>query len=118
VADENQHIPECDALCGCFTAPYDFLVTDNDLGMDEHFGTASLLRCSLCGQRWLRYFYEIEAFTASGRWYLGAITAEQASRLSADNAKIILERLSWYFYGGSYYGGQSGRASGKIALNP
>jgi hypothetical protein len=118
VAEEDHLLPERAAVCGCFTVPHDFLVTDNELGMDEHFGTASLLRCSLCGQRWLRYFYEIEAFTASGRWYLGAITVEQASQVSADNAKTILERLSWYFYGGSYFGGQSGRTSGKIALNP
>jgi hypothetical protein len=115
VADENQHIPECDALCGCFTVPHDFLITDTELGMDEHFGTASLLRCSICGQQWLRYFYEVEAFTASGRWYLGPISAEQ---VSADNAKTTLEGLSWYFFGGSFYGGKSGKTSGKILLFP
>jgi len=86
--------------------------------MDGNFAEVSILVCSLCGQRWLRYFYELEAFTASGRWYLGAITAEQASLLTAENAKATLEGLSWYFYGGSYYGGKSGRASGKISLIP
>jgi len=86
--------------------------------MDEHFGTASLLRCSLCGQRWLKYFYEIEAFTASGRWYLGAITAEQAMQVSAGNARATMERLSWYYFGGSFYEGKSGRTSGMIFLFP
>ena len=52
----------------------------------------------------VRYFYEVEAFTASGRWYLGAITG--------------LEGLGWYFYGDSYYGGKNGRASGRTFLNP
>jgi len=86
--------------------------------MDGNFAEVSILVCSLCGQRWLRYFYELEAFTASGRWYLGAITAEQASLLTAENAKATLEGLSWYFYGGSYYEGKSGRTSGKISLIP
>ncbi len=56
---------------------------------------------------WLSYLYEMEAFTAWGRWYLGAISAEQASNLTVENAKATLERLSWYFYGGSYYGGRA-----------
>ncbi len=86
--------------------------------MDEYFATVSLLSCSVCGQHWLRYFYEIEAFTASGRWYLGPITVEQASQVSADYAKTTLEGLSWYFFGGSFYEGKSGRTSGKILLFP
>jgi hypothetical protein len=86
--------------------------------MDDNFAVVSLLKCSVCGQQWVRYFYEVEAFTASGRWYLGAIHTEQASHLTAENAKAILDDLSWYFYGGSYYGGRSGRASGRIILNP
>ena len=63
-------------------------------------------------------YAEFEAFTASGRWYLGAIPAEQASFLTAYNAKGTLDNLSWYFYGGSYYGGRTGTASGRIFLNP
>jgi len=84
--------------------------------MDDHYAEVSLLVCSSCGQRWLRYFYELEAFTASGRWYLGAITGEQAARLTAENAKATLESLNWYFYGGSYYWGKSGKTSGRIWL--
>ncbi len=86
--------------------------------MDGRFAEVSLLICSVCGHHWLRYVYEVEAFSASGRWYLGAINAEQASRLTADRAKATLESLDWYFYGGSYYGGRSGKASGDIFLNP
>ena len=118
MADEDHHQPEPTALCGCFTKPEDFLVTNFELGMDGSFAEVSLLTCARCGQRWLRYFYEMEAFTASGRWYLGAITGEQASHLTADNAKAVLEGLGWYIYGGSYYEGKRGRASGRIFLNP
>ena len=118
MAEEEPHQPEQDASCGCFTAPNHFLVIDKELGMDGRFAQVSLLVCSNCGQQWLRYFYEVEAFSASGRWYLGAITPEQASVLTAENAKATLDGLIWYFYGGSYYGGRSGRASGTIFLNP
>lgn len=86
--------------------------------MDSNFAEVSLLVCADCGQQWLRYFYENEAFTASGRWYLGAIHAEQAEHLNAENARIILENLDWYYYGGSYYGGKSGKTSGRILLHP
>jgi len=107
-----------DTTCVCFSAPARSLVIVKELGVDGIFAEVSLLTCPLCGQHWLRYFYEMEAFTASGRWYLGAIRVEQVPLLTAENAKDILESLSWYFYGGSYYGGRSGKASGKIWLNP
>jgi hypothetical protein len=104
--------------CGCFTGPNRLLEKEKYLGMDENFAEVSLLVCPDCGQRWLRYFYEVEAFTASGRWYLGAIQPEQAALMTAAKAKTTLESLGWYFYGGSYFGGRSGRTSGRIYLNP
>ena len=104
--------------CICFSQPHSTLRYDRELGMDKHYAEVSLLICSLCGQTWLKYLYEMEAFTASGRWYLGAISAEQASRMTAEDAEATLEGLSWYFYGGSFYGGKSGRSSGGIPLNP
>jgi len=84
--------------------------------MDENYAQVTLLECAVCGQLWIRYHYEFEAMTASGRWYLGAITASQASFLTAGNAKEILESMDWYIHGGSYYGGHIGRASGRIAV--
>jgi len=118
MAEEDRHQPEQSASCGCFTVPHHYLVNNKELGMDDNFASVSILVCSVCNQQWLRYFYEVEAFTASARWYLGAIDAEQASLLTAENAKATLDNLSWYFYGGSYYGGRSGTASGRIFLNP
>jgi hypothetical protein len=104
--------------CRCFINPDHALVVLRELGLDARHAEATLLVCPDCGQLWLRYFYEVEAFKASGRWYRGAITAEQASRLAAETAKDTLEGLDWYFFGGSYFGGRSGRTSGHLLLNP
>ena len=102
--------------CGCYAVPNTHLLNDRELGMDSRFAEVSLLVCRDCGQRWLRYFYEVEAFSGSGRWYLGAITPEQAAALDAENAKATLEKLSWYYYGGSYFQGRSGKTAGEILL--
>lgn len=86
--------------------------------MDSRFAEVSVLACRDCGQRWLRYFYEHEAFKSSGRWYLGPVTEAQLAGLTAEGAKSLLEGLGWYFYGGSYYGGRSGKGAGEITLFP
>lgn len=104
--------------CNCLVAPQDHLVVFRELGMDSRFAEVSILVCRDCGQHWLRYFFEVEAFTASARWYLGPITAEQSSALSAEDARSLLEGLNWYYYGGSYFHGRSGKTSGPIFLNP
>jgi hypothetical protein len=114
---ENQQTAPREA-CMCFTAPSMPLIAVKELGLDSHLAEASVLLCQDCGQHWLRYFYEVEAFTGSGRWYLGAITPEQLATLTVEHAKAILEGLDWYYYGGSYYHGRTGRASGAITLIP
>jgi hypothetical protein len=110
--------PDGSIRCSCFSYPLRSLTADKALGMDEIYAEVSILFCPLCGQHWLRYFYEVEAFTASGRWHLGAISVELADKMTAAQAKAELEGLDWYFYGGSYFGGRIGRASGEIVLNP
>jgi hypothetical protein len=104
--------------CECFAAPPGRLVNVRELGLDSRFAEASVLACRVCGQHWLKYLYEVEAFKGSGRWYLGAITPEQATAVTPESAKAALEKLDWYYYGGSYYEGRSGKASGEIVLNP
>lgn len=102
--------------CECFESPPTDLATEGELGFDESYGEASVLRCRRCGRVWLRYSYEIESISRSGRWYLGAITNEQRETLTAANAKRTLESLDWYYCGGSYFGGETGRTSGVILL--
>jgi hypothetical protein len=110
--------PQHNPSCGCFVTPYDSLTEVKDLGMDERGAKVSLWLCRVCGRWWLRYFYEVEAFSRSGRWYLGAVTAGQAAVMVADQAKATFEGLGWYYYGGTYFGGESGRTQGAIRLNP
>jgi hypothetical protein len=112
--NENNATPQQD--CPCLVSPYGHLVCTQELGMDAHYAEVSLLICPICSRLWLRYFYENEAFTASGRWYLGVITAEQARRLKPENAKEMLEGLGWYFSGGSYFDGRISKSSGRIFL--
>ncbi len=102
--------------CECLTNPARDLASLHELGLDERYRQISVLACPACGQFWLKYLYENEGFTASGRWYLGAINAEQFSSLTLQNAISTLEKLDWYFVGGSYYGGQVSKSLGKILL--
>src|SRR6266496_5674115 len=101
-ASENQQ-PEPREACTCFAALSTHLIAVKEFGLDSHLAEVSVLICQECGQHWLRYFYEVEAFTGSGRWYLGAITPEQFATLTIEQAKAVLEGLGWYYYGGSYY---------------
>jgi hypothetical protein len=110
IADNSQ-------ACTCLAASPRHLIVVQELGMDDRFAEVSLLRCADCDRKWLRYFYENEAFSNSGRWFLGAITQDQADSLSLYNAKSILEGLNWYFCGGSYYETQFTRVHGPINLN-
>jgi hypothetical protein len=104
--------------CRCLDSPGSSLQDDRNLGMDRNFAEVSLCVCGSCGRHWIRYYYEVEAFSKSGRWYLGPISSEQAAFVTADQARSTLEQLDWYFYGGSYYGGETGRSSGPITLSP
>src|SRR3712207_3502261 len=87
---EGNPAPLSSETCGCFTAPLRRLSDARELGMDSRFGEAAILQCPDCGQHWLRYFYENEAFTGSGRWFLGPVTDEQAAELTAQSARGTL----------------------------
>ena len=107
-----------DSSCGCLESPIGRGMHVKELGMDSRFAEVSVFQCRDCGRHWLRYFYEVEAFTRSGRWYLGCVTPEQFDGLTVENAKGVMEALDWYLYGGSYYDGLTGRTSGEINLIP
>lgn len=104
------------ATCACRVRPLTGVAPSRELGMDADFGEVSILVCPACGQRWLRYYYVVEAFSRSGRWYLGAVSADDMAGLDAGNARETLERLPWYYYGGSYFDGAIGKTSGPILL--
>lgn len=68
-----------------------------------HGGEVSVETCRHCGTKWLKYFVEYPAFTASGRWCRGAVTNEELAYLSPASSLSFLEGLPWYLYGGSFF---------------
>lgn len=102
--------------CKCFAVPFKYLKPVQEPGLDSRLAEVSIQACQECGQFWLTYFYEMESFTGSGRWYLGPISPEQRAALTLESAKSVLEGLDWYIYGGSYFNGRSGRGKGAILL--
>ena len=102
--------------CGCLESPVQGFGHAVELGMDRENAEVSLLTCPVCGRYWLRYFYENEAFSKSGRWYLGEISKSRVNSLRPEDGRSILGELQWYFYCGSYFDGKTGRSSGPINL--
>jgi len=86
------------------------------IGVDEtngRFGEVSIWQCKTCGRYWLHYLVEYEAFTGSGRYFMGLITQKIADTLSPNTAIEYLNELDWHLYGGSYFG-RKGRSANKV----
>lgn len=64
--------------------------------LDSHYGEVHVCKCSLCGARWLHYFYEHEAFTNSQRYYAGFLGNEVEPE--PDEAVNVINRLNPRFY--------------------
>lgn len=106
---ENRH------YCRCMTPPfYHWDFEDRDLGVTSNYGEIQIETCKSCGTNWLRYFWEHEGFTASGRWYKGIVDDAALSTLTPDNCVEYLESLPWYIYGGSYFNTMGNRGAGSI----
>jgi len=113
--------PEADAprgTCGCenATAPYTHFTT-REVGRDDtegRFADVDIEQCVVCGRHWLRYHVEHEAFSRSGRWARGLVSADLAATITPEEAAPYLHSLDWYLYGGSYFGGTSGRRRGPM----
>lgn len=108
--------------CRCLSEPLSFDQYDNItfLGIDDthgRFGEVKMLRCTTCGRYWLHYFVEYESFRGSGRYFMGLVTPETAERLSPDRAVEYLNSLDWHLYGGSYFFGKTGKATGLVCVD-
>jgi hypothetical protein len=91
-----------------------------DAGVDTtngRYGQVEIWQCRICGRLWLRYAVEYEAYSSSGRYFMGLITPEAANALSADGGVEYLNSLEWHLYGGSYFGGEKGRSTGKVHVD-
>jgi hypothetical protein len=91
-----------------------------EIGRDEQFGRfgeVTLRTCGDCSRRWLEYFVEYEAFTASGRRFRGLVSEQQAEEVTAATAAALLDQLPWHFAWGSYFSGRWIRESGSARVD-
>ena|ERR1700675_3061700 len=111
----SDHHPECSCLA---TAPkHPNAVEERSVGIDPsngRFADVTLVRCALCRRLWLTYQFEIEAFTASGRWYAALISEADAKIMTPHRAPDFIKSQPWRIYGGSFYGHSGRRGSGPI----
>lgn len=93
--------------CTCFKPPFKYTEFKSTvIGIDKtegRFADVTCDECLSCGSFWLHYFYEIEAFENSGRWYRGLINREQLSKINPEKSIHHLKTLDWYYAGGSYF---------------
>jgi len=92
--------------------------TYQEVGVDEtegRYGDVSVTTCSVCGRRWLSYFVEYEAFTASQRWIRGVLPASQMVP-PPKNAVPIFNTMPWYFYRFSQRKRQIGKGNAPAGL--
>lgn len=112
VADQYDQACSAPADCACYLAPIGLIGSEEYLGSDKNFAEISSLVCSRCGQQWVRYHYENEAFARSGRWFLSAIDGP----VEGLSAKQRIENSIEYWCGGSYFDGKVFLSSGPIHL--
>ena len=112
--DMDAHGCPCLAL-GPLPGTFDETYLGQDL-TEGRYGDVSIRACRVCGRRWLRYFVEYEAFTASGRWYTGLLPEGAEAGLTPERAAPLLESLPWHVHGGSYFGHAGRRGSGRLHL--
>lgn len=77
--------------CKCLTDGPQRDWSTEDLGETKSYGEVCLRTCSICGSRWLSYFYEHEAFTASDRSYIGYLGSLSAP--NPDDAIALMRML-------------------------
>jgi hypothetical protein len=92
-------------------------VVERDLGIDPSEGRyagVELRRCAKCGRLWLRYQYEFEAFSRSGRWSEALIDEASAATMTATSAYRFIHMAPWRIVGGSLYGHAGKRVESNL----
>jgi hypothetical protein len=100
-------VPEVD--CACLdhgpkspdTIPVRYVGRDPTEG---RYADVSVIRCERCRRLWLRYQWEVEAFTASGQWYEAVIDDATAATVTPESAYQVIGSARWRIVGGSYFG--------------
>ncbi len=78
------------------------------------FAEVKVVECRDCGRTWLVYRWEIEAISRSGRWYAGVVPHDVTARVTPEAAPDVLQGLRWHLCGGSYFGGETSRRTGRL----
>jgi hypothetical protein len=98
-------------------ASFDQFSCWRNVGVDETNGRFADVRvdnCVRCGTLWLRYFVEYEAFSRSGRWARGSISADEARSITPETAEEHLSTLPEYLADGSYFAGRKHIGKGRL----
>jgi hypothetical protein len=93
------------------------IAEERNIGRDEaegRFADVTLVRCARCRRLWLRHFYEIEAFSESGRWAEALIDELAAATIRPEAAYSFIQAAPFRVIGGSFYGGESRRIGTPI----
>jgi hypothetical protein len=102
--------------CACSDADYRLRPqhASRHLGMDDsnRFADVSVETCMECGATWLEYFWEDHH--DNGTRYRGLVASGVAREATANTAAALIEKLPWYWLGGTYFDGQTHRSSGPI----
>ena len=100
--------------CTCYSEPLKGFGTA--IGTDARYADIFLVQCPICRRSWLRYQYELEFYSNSGRWFLGPLRKDAVGNLNAEAAAGLFNDMLWYFAGGSYFDGKVRKMSGVLPL--
>ena len=102
-----------EAPCKCYTPPLDYrdyVITEVGTDFSKNlYGEVTSEVCKHCGTIWIKYLFECEGFTESGRWYRAVITKKNLRGFTPEQAIDHISNVGWHLYGGSYF-----RSSGKV----
>ena len=108
--------------CACLDAGprHADAIVERDLGVDPtegRYADVSLIRCARCRRLWLRYQYEFEAFSRSGRWAEAPIDEKDAATITPEAAAEFIHVAEWHLFSGSYWGHSGKRGKGPLPWN-
>jgi hypothetical protein len=107
--------------CHCQRPPFKYADFESrNLGVDEaqgRFAQVSVEQCKACGQQWLRYFFEFEVYSQSGRWYRASISDVEAESVTESTALTLMSRQGVHFRGGSYFGSTGSRCDWALDID-
>lgn len=121
---ENRFLGTIKIKCNCEKPVWLYHLDKVDVivvGIDRNegrFGDVKIIKCPACGNLWLHYHVEYEAFSKSGRWFRALISPEEVNQITPENAVNILEKKEWHIYGGSYFEtmGRYGRGNINVGI--